>query len=213
MAHVQTAAERLGLQSPACQAALDASVHLLGSMSGLLESCCACWSAGDPPPGWLPGMPQQSVASGSRMLGLACCAAAAALCHCAHQHSTLLCLRPLPFAGILRLFSLVPEAASATAGPLVTILHTDLLNCWCQLGPVIMPLLQAQHQQVSTHTEHASWWHGICARICGHNSHRIVLRAPWSRPLAAGHATANSWAGTLCHVRLPRNRGCAGVQP
>ncbi|PRW18313.1 ARM repeat-containing [Chlorella sorokiniana] len=98
--HAQAAVVGQGVQSVAAQAALDASLHLLGSMRGLLETA-GDWAAGQPQPAWL--------------------------------------------SGLLHLVSLVPEVP--TAGPLLTILHADMLGCWCQLGGVAMPLLPAQHQQ------------------------------------------------------------------
>lgn len=56
VAHAEAAAARDGLGSPAGQAALDVSLHVLGGMAGLLESCCSERAAGDPLPAWLAGM-------------------------------------------------------------------------------------------------------------------------------------------------------------
>lgn len=161
LAHVQAAAERWGVQSPATQAALDSSLYLLTGMSGLLETCCINRVAGEPLPAWLLGAKQRGAAG--------CTDGGTDVCMCSRGGLLVMLVVLLLFnclhaqllatslvAGLMRLFGMAPEAACAgsPAGLLLTILHADLLGCWCQVGALVMPLLQTQHQQVGT----KAWW-------------------------------------------------------
>lgn len=124
----------------------------------------------------------------------------------------------------MRLFGMAPEAACAgsPAGRLLTILHADLLGCWCQVGALVMPLLQAQHQQVGT----KAWWarpglegmHGQpvepAARMqapsftCGRHRlaacgvHRLETCGLQSCLFPAGYAATGAWAGAVRAVEL-----------
>lgn len=69
-------------------------------------------------------------------------------CVCGQYPASLLCCPGASPAGLLRLFGLVPQAdAGSCTSPLLTILHADLLACWCQLGGMVTPLLQELLQQ------------------------------------------------------------------
>lgn len=133
--HADAALAQHGAGSGAAQAALDSSLHVLSGMAGLLETWCSERAAGDPPLQWLAGIVLACGGScGVPWPGATACQPHAVSC-------------PARPAGFLRLYALVPEvdgrrhAGGATAAPL-TILHADLLASFCQLGPLVMPLLQ-----------------------------------------------------------------------
>ena len=85
---------------------------------------------------------------------------------------------------------MAPEAACAgsPAGLLLTILHADLLGCWCQVGALVMPLLQAQHQQVGT----KAWWAST------------GLEGMHGQPVEVQPAPAARMATTQLHMRSAR---------
>lgn len=110
-----------------------------------------------------------------------------------------------PPAGLLRLYSLVPDvdgfrSQAGPSPPPLTILHADLLASFTQLGPFVMPLLQTSQQQQQQQVRAAAAVGRprlvvLAVQTSLHHSRLVALPACRSTANTAGHPSATPCAG------------------